>query len=109
MSCLRSSPRLLQFRPRFQATATIPSTRAFTSSAIRPLKEDHKDPSPEEAERLKQEQLKKQEKGEGHWHEGLASGGESSVKADREQVQDHDKHMEELQQEGKEKGEKGQL
>ncbi len=60
-------------------------------------------------ERLKREQLKKQKEGKGEWHEGLASGGESSVKADRQQVNDHDKHMEELQQQGKEKAEKGKI
>ncbi|KAF2098007.1 hypothetical protein NA57DRAFT_57177 [Rhizodiscina lignyota] len=107
MSFVRSSKNLL--RPHFRLTTTQSSCRTFTSTTVRVLKEDHKDPSPEETERLKQEQLKKQEKGEGHWHEGLASAGESSVKADRQEVDDHDKHMEELQQHGKEKAHKGEL
>ena len=39
---------------------------------------------------------------EGHWHESLASRGESSVE---QKVDDHDRYMKELQQQGKEKAE----
>ena len=53
--------------------------------------------------------MKKQEKGEGHWHEELASSSESHVAADKENVQDHDSHISKLQQETKKKGEKGDL
>jgi hypothetical protein len=35
--------------------------------------------SPEEAEQLKQQQLKEQKEGKGKWHEGLASDSESAV------------------------------
>jgi hypothetical protein len=35
--------------------------------------------SPEEAEALKQQQLKEQKEGKGQWHEGLASDSESAV------------------------------
>jgi hypothetical protein len=35
--------------------------------------------SPEEAEALKQQQLKEQKDGKGKWHEGLASDSESAV------------------------------
>jgi len=91
-------------------------TRSFPSHAIRPfsstprtsLKEDA-DRSPEEIESKKQEQLQKQKEGKGEWHESLASGGESNVKADRQEVDDHGKHMEDLQEMGKKKGEKGEL
>lgn len=35
--------------------------------------------SPEQAEQLKQQQLKEQKEGKGKWHEGLASDSESAV------------------------------
>ena len=35
--------------------------------------------TPEEAEQLKQKQLKEQKEGKGQWHEGLASDSESAV------------------------------
>lgn len=35
--------------------------------------------TPEEAEQLKQQQLKEQKEGKGKWHEGLASDSESAV------------------------------
>jgi hypothetical protein len=72
------------------------------------LKEDA-DRSPEQIEQKKQEQLDKQKKGEGHWHEELASSGESNIAADREEVHDHDEHMEDLQKETAKKGEKGEM
>jgi predicted secreted protein len=65
--------------------------------------------SPEEIEKAKQDQLKEQQQGQGRWREDLASSGESNIAADRQQVHDHEAHMKELQQEGKEKGEKGQM
>ena len=79
--------------------------RTFNSAQHLRLKEDG-DRSPQEIENLKQEQLKKQEKGEGHWHEGLASGGESNIAADKEKVHDHDEHMEDLQKETAQQHEK---
>jgi hypothetical protein len=72
------------------------------------IKEDA-DRTPEQVEQKKQEQLEKQKRGEGHWHEELASHGESNIAADRENVKDHDEHMSKLQQETKKKGEKGEL
>lgn len=72
------------------------------------IKEDA-DRSPEQIEKKKQEQLKKQEKGKGEWHEELASHGESNIAADKEHVKDHDEHMSKLQEETKKKGEKGEL
>jgi hypothetical protein len=72
------------------------------------LKEDA-DRSPEQIEKKKQEQLKKQEKGGGEWHESLASSSESHIAADKEHVNDHDDHMSKLQEETKKKGEKGEI
>lgn len=87
--CLRSA------RPAFRHVQPL---RSFTSAQPLKLKED-KERSGEEANRVKEEQLKKQEKGEGHWHEELASSSESHIAADREDVHDHDDHMEKLQEE----------
>jgi hypothetical protein len=65
--------------------------------------------SPEELEAKKQEQLEKQKRGEGHWHSELGSRSEEHVKADREDIGDHGEHIRELQQEGKRKGETGEM
>ena len=86
--------RLRAVRPSFSASAARPFSRA---THLR-LKEDA-DRSPQELENLKNDQVKKQEKGEGHWHEGLASNSESQIAADKEQPADHGKHMEDLQKE----------
>ena len=77
-----------------------PSTplRTFSQQPRHLIKED-KQQSPEELEAKKQQQLKEQKEGKGRWHEDLASAGEVSVKADREEVGDHQKHMKELQEE----------
>lgn len=89
-------------------TFSIPTRRALSTTPHMFIKEDA-DRSPEQIEKKKEEQLKKQEKGEGHWHEELASSGESNIAADRENVQDHDSHMSDLQQQTAKKGEKGDL
>lgn len=75
-----------------------PNFRTFTASPLRSIKEDASR-SPEELEKTKQEQLKAQREGKAQWNENLASAGEASVTADRQNVQDHDKHMEDLQKE----------
>ncbi|KAL1801235.1 hypothetical protein ACET3X_001577 [Alternaria dauci] len=82
--------------------------RTFLSTPTLRIKEDAQR-SPEELENAKQEQLKEQERGEGRWREDLASHGESNIAADKQQVDDHDAHIKELQKEGKEKGEKGEM
>ncbi|KAF2654804.1 hypothetical protein K491DRAFT_575634, partial [Lophiostoma macrostomum CBS 122681] len=84
------------------------SARALSSTPRRAIKEDA-DRSAEQVEKKKQEQLDKQDKGEGHWHEELASHGESNIAADREKVRDHGEHIEDLQEQTKRKGEKGEL
>jgi hypothetical protein len=83
---------------------TLPKTTR--STAIRPfsqaqqlrLKEDA-NRSPEELERIKQEQLKQQKEGKGQWNEELASSSESHVAADKQKVDDHAQHMSDLQKE----------
>jgi len=82
--------------------------RAFATTPRMAIKEDA-DRTPEQLEQAKQEQLKEQKEGKGRWREDLASHGESNIAADRQQVHDHDQHIKELQQEGKEKGEKGDI
>ncbi|KAI4954578.1 hypothetical protein J4E86_005888 [Alternaria arbusti] len=82
--------------------------RTFMTTPSLRIKEDAAR-TPEQVEAAKQEQLQEQEKGEGRWREDLASHGESNIAADRQQVSDHEKHMKELQREGKEKGEKGEM
>jgi hypothetical protein len=84
------------------------SYRTFTTTPRTLIKEDA-DRSPGQLEQIKQDQLKEQKEGKGRWREDLASHGESNIAADKESVGDHNKHMKELQQEGAEKGEKGQL
>jgi hypothetical protein len=80
----------------------------FQTTIKRPIHEmDQRSGS--ELESKKQEHVQKQEKGEGEWDHDLASKGEANVKADREDVEDHDAHMKELQKEGERKGEEGKL
>jgi len=86
-----------QARP-FALTRPAIQSRPFTRATCLRLKEDG-DRSPEELDRIKHEQIGKQKKGEGHWHGELASSSETNVAADRENVDDHDKHMEDLQKE----------
>jgi hypothetical protein len=105
MSFLRLSPRTSA--PRSSLVIT-PISRPFTTTPFRSLKEDA-NRSGSEIEAKKQEQLKKQEKGEGHWHEELGSQSEGHVKADREKVEDHGEHMKDLQEETARKGEKGDI
>jgi hypothetical protein len=72
--------------------------RPFSQAQQLRLKEDA-NRSPEEIERTKQEQLQKQKEGKGHWHEELASSSESHIAADKENINDHDKHIDDLQKE----------
>lgn len=104
--------------PRFLLTAMRPLThrtplafpvrRTFVSTPTFRIKEDA-DRTPEQVEQAKQDQLKEQKEGNGRWREDLASHGESNIAADKQEVDDHGEHMKELQQHGKEKGEKGEL
>lgn len=96
---LSSAPRA-SFRP-----ATRSAVRPFSALPRLYVKEDA-DRSPEELDRIKHEQIEKQKKGEGHWHEELASAGESNVAADKEKVDNHDEHIEDLQKESADQAEK---
>ena len=87
-----------QVRPVTFRAAAPAYVRPFSQAQQLRLKEDSTK-SPEETERIKQEQIQKQKEGKGHWHEELASQSESHVAADRENVNDHSKHMEDLQKE----------
>jgi hypothetical protein len=67
------------------------SFRTLTTTPLLRIKEDA-NRSPEELEKIKD-----QKQGKGQWNEKLASAGEASIAADKENVKDHDGHMEELQ------------
>lgn len=82
--------------------------RSFTIASRLSLKEDA-NRTGDELEAKKQEQLDKQKRGEGHWHEELASAGESNVKADREHVEDTDEHIEDLQNKTEDAANKGKV
>ncbi|KAK3678599.1 hypothetical protein LTR78_001897 [Recurvomyces mirabilis] len=79
--------------------------RSFSIAPQLRLKEDG-DRSAEELEKKKQQQLQKQRDGKAEWHESLASAGESNIAADKEKVNDHGKHMEDLQKETASQSEK---
>jgi len=94
-----SSRTLHLFRStRLQRISPVSSLRNFSTTPFRMIKEDASR-SPEELEQTKQDQLKAQKEGKGQWNEKLASAGEASITADKENVKDHDSHMEELQKE----------
>jgi predicted secreted protein len=104
-------PRVLlsAFRPLSKPLSISNSThRAFTSTRFLRIKEDA-DRTPEQVEAAKQDQLKEQKEGKGRWREDLASHGESNIAADKEKVHNHDEHMEDLQKQTAQKGEKGEL
>ena len=72
--------------------------RPFSQAQQLRLKEDSTK-SAEETERIKQEQLQKQKEGKAEWNEELASSSESHVAADKENVNNHDQHIQDLQKE----------
>lgn len=105
---------MFQLTTRLRVAARTPLTRPTSSSTTiqrssltprlfstqtRLLIREDADRSPDELEKTKQDQIKKQERGEGHWHEELASAGEANIAADKENVDDHGDHMEQLQKE----------
>ncbi|TKA49977.1 hypothetical protein B0A49_12860 [Cryomyces minteri] len=53
----------------------------------------------EEAEHHKQDQLKKQKEGKGHWKDELASDSESIIKADRGEIDASEDTIKKLQDE----------
>jgi hypothetical protein len=105
-------------KPNFTMPLRLPTTlrnpltraplRTFTTTRPTLIKEGG-NRTPAELEAAKQDQLKEQAEGKGRWREDLASRGESNIKADKEEVQDHGEHIKELQEEGKKAGEGGEL
>lgn len=77
-----------------------------TSSARRALSEsDHTDDHPDRPGTIdhhKEEQLKKQKAGKGHWVKELASNSEAAVKADRDEIDATQENIEKLQEETEE-------
>lgn len=61
----------------------------------------HHEGRADEVESEKQDLLKKQKEGKGHWKEGLASDSESIIKADRGEVEASDETIKKLQDETK--------
>lgn len=76
------------------------SHRTFSATPRFNIKEDA-NRSGHELDAKKHEQIQKQKEGKGEWHEELASAGEANIAADKgsEHVEDHGKHMEDLQKE----------
>lgn len=95
-------------RPVFQLAArNVPRTlrttnpfRVLSSSQPLRLRED-KEQSPQELENAKKEQFNSKEK-----RQELESNSEAHVKADRQNVKDHDQHMEDLQKQTAQQKEK---
>lgn len=87
---------------------TTPVRRTFSTTWRLAIKEDA-NRTPEQVEQAKQEQLKEQKDGKGRWREDLASSGESNIAADKQKVNDHQSHIEELKKETAKKGEKGEI
>ncbi|PSS22153.1 hypothetical protein M430DRAFT_34132 [Amorphotheca resinae ATCC 22711] len=81
-----------------------PRTFTFSTSTLRPLKEsDHDTPDLAEKNEIhKQDLLRKQKEGKGHWKPELASNSEEAVKADRST----DQNLDELQRKTAEHAEK---
>jgi len=87
-------------RPTTLAIAIAPSRRAFAAFATRYSKESDlgNADNAEQSERHKEDSLKKQKDGKGHWKAELASDSEEAVTADRHEYDDHKtESMEELQ------------
>lgn len=104
----RLSSALRTLVPRLSTPIRQTQYRSFTIASRLSIKEDA-NRTGEELEAKKQEQLDKQKRGEGHWHEELASAGESNVKADKEKVEDHDEHIENLQKQTQDAANKGKV
>ena len=94
--------------PRLSTPIRSSQYRSFIITNRLSIKEDA-NRTGEELEAKKQEQLDKQKRGEGHWHEELASAGESNIKADKEHVEDHDEHIEDLQKQTEDAANKGKV
>ncbi|KAK8250494.1 hypothetical protein HDK77DRAFT_425331 [Phyllosticta capitalensis] len=93
-----------------RVAAAAPRTNLFTAqrmgfqtSALRLAGKEstlNQEGRAEEAEAHKQDQLRKQKQGKGHWKDELASDSESAVKADRGEVDASSDTIQKLQKEG---------
>ncbi|KAF1924439.1 uncharacterized protein M421DRAFT_278862 [Didymella exigua CBS 183.55] len=75
-------------RAPFVSVGTV-QRAAFSQSIARSVGKEsklHTEGRADEAEQLKQQQLKNQKDGKGKWEEGLASDSESIIKADRSET-----------------------
>lgn len=91
---------------RLRAPLSLTQTRSFQSSIrLSSGKETklHTDPESRKAdvEAEKQDSLKSQQDGKGHWKEGLASDSESIIKADRNEATATEENIKKLQEETK--------
>ena len=82
--------------------------RTFIASLNLQIKETA-NRTPDELAQKKDEHVEKAKKGQQEWDPALASEGETNIAADKDQVHDHDQHIEELQKETAQKGEKGDI
>ncbi|KAI6248730.1 hypothetical protein HI914_02702 [Erysiphe necator] len=92
-----SSPYLITKSSKLFLTRYIPKThRSLTTSSLRFLKESVRDTPGQasEYEIHKQDALKKQKEGKGHWKAELASDSEEAIAAERTQ---QDESLHELQ------------
>ncbi|KAK3060364.1 hypothetical protein LTS18_008702, partial [Coniosporium uncinatum] len=83
-------------------TSVFYATRSYRTTAVRFAgREDklHEEGRAEEIDQHKDDMLKKQKEGKGHWKEELASSSESIVKADRGDVEASDETIGQLQKE----------
>lgn len=95
----RNAPSIARLEALRHGCSSFPLRALSTSPRLR-LKEDeekHEPGSAEAKESKKQEHLKKQDEGKGHWERELASSGEEAVKADRQDMHHSDKDIEQLQ------------
>ncbi|RFU31386.1 hypothetical protein B7463_g4946, partial [Scytalidium lignicola] len=76
---------------------SLTSQRTFIASNIRALKESDRDTNDKaiDYDKHKQDLLKKQKEGKGHWKSELGSNSEEAVKADRSHVGGKDGHSQE--------------
>ncbi|KAG9228400.1 hypothetical protein BJ875DRAFT_477543 [Amylocarpus encephaloides] len=81
--------------PRFAAQYAAVPSRSFTVSGARFLKESdrHNPDQAAENEKHKQDQLRKQKEGKGHWKPELASDSEEAIQAERNHVDESPEEM----------------
>ncbi|KAI0019837.1 hypothetical protein F4780DRAFT_780145 [Xylariomycetidae sp. FL0641] len=83
----------------FMTSRQAVASRTFTSSAANLRQKESEPPESYDPEKHKQDLLKKQKEGKGHWKPELASTSEEAVKADRtsnetpEQLQERTKKV----------------